>query len=239
MITGKCSADIHTHILPSMDDGAASVEESLRLLEALSRQGITTVAATPHFYADRESPGEFFDRRQKSVSLLTEKREPGMTVLTGAEVCYYPGISRTERLPEFTIGATGLLLLEMPFSEWTASVVKEVCSIRRDRQLRVVIAHIDRYFGVGGVSGRMEDLLRSGVLFQLNAGVFLDRRRRGAALELLEDRAAHFVASDCHNTKTRAPRLDEAYSVIGKKLGEDTLRWLRENSERALEGSGA
>lgn len=231
--------DIHAHILPCMDDGAASVQESLRLLEALSKQGITAVAATPHFYADRESPSEFFGRRQEAVSLLTATGETGVTVLTGAEVCYYQGISRTERLSEFAISQTGLLLLEMPFSDWTASVIKEVCSIQRDRGLQVVIAHIDRYFGVRGLSDGMEDMLRSGVFFQLNADALLDRKCRGAALGLLEDRVVHFVASDCHNMKTRAPRLNEAYSVIEKKLGRNAVDCLWEYSEKVLEGSDA
>ncbi len=91
----KCTVDIHTHILPVMDDGASSVEESLQLASELSKQRITVIAATPHFYADRENPSDFFERRQKAVSLLAEKLDKSVTVLPGAEVCYYQGISRT------------------------------------------------------------------------------------------------------------------------------------------------
>lgn len=222
--------DIHTHILPNMDDGASSAEESLQLLGALSRQGVTAAAATPHFYADREHPSEFFARRQNSLSLLMNQLDFPITILSGAEVCYYPGISRTERLPEFAIGSTKLLLLEMPFYDWTASVVDEVLSIQRDRDLKAIVAHIDRYFGTKSIK-YMEELRQNGILFQINASAFLDRRRRNEALRLLRDQTAQFVASDCHNMDSRPPRLDEAFAVIEKKLGSEYLQKLKENSE--------
>lgn len=227
----KCTVDIHTHILPCLDDGASSIEVSLQLAGELSKQGITTIAATPHFYADRGNPTDFFGRRQQAVSLLTDKLDKGITVLPGAEVYYYQGISRTERLPEFAIGQTNLLLLEMPFADWTASVINEVYSIQRDRKLQVVIAHIDRYLSKKNID-YIEDLLRFGVLFQINASAFLDKNCRNEALRMLKNRSVHFVASDCHNMASRPPKLGEAYAVIEKKLGSDCLEWLCEQSEK-------
>lgn len=227
--------DVHTHILPGMDDGASSVEESLRLLGELSRQGMTAVAVTPHFYADREHPAEFFARRQSSLSLLEKRPDLPITLLPGAEVCYYQGVSRTERLPEFAIGSTKLLLLEMPFYDWTPSVVGEVLSIQRDRNLKVIVAHIDRYFGTKSIK-YMEALRQNGVLFQINASAFLDRRRRNEALHLLRDHTAQFVASDCHNMEIRPPRLDEAFAVIEKKLGSEVLQRLKADSEVCFGG---
>ncbi len=230
MTEEKCTVDIHTHILPQMDDGASSLEESLQLAGELSKQGITVIAATPHFYADRENPSDFFDRRRKAVSLLADKLDKGVTVLPGAEVYYYQGISRTERLPEFAIGQTDLLLLEMPFGDWTRSVINEVCSIQRERKLQVVIAHIDRYMSQKNVDN-IEDMISLGMLFQINASAFLDKKRKNAALAMLKNRIVHFVASDCHNMTARPPKLRDAYEVIEKKLGSDSVKWLCEQSE--------
>lgn len=233
MMEEKCTVDIHTHILPGMDDGASSPEESLQLAHELSRQGVTVVAATPHFYADRENPSDFFDRRQNAISLFSDKLDKSITVLPGAEVCYYQGISRTERLPDFVIGQTNLILLEMPFCDWTQSVINEVCSIQRDRKLQVVIAHIDRYMSKKNIK-YIEYMLRLGITFQINASAFLDKKRRNTALNMLENRAVHFVASDCHNMTTRLPKLRDAYEVIEKKLESDALTWLCKQSKYYL-----
>ena len=65
--------DFHTHILPGIDDGSASVEESIELLKAEAAQGITKVVATPHFYANYDSPERFLERRAKAKVLLDEE----------------------------------------------------------------------------------------------------------------------------------------------------------------------
>ncbi len=230
MISGKWFADMHTHILPGMDDGSASVDESIALVSELSRQGITTVAATPHFYADRENPRQFLERRQNAIALLKECTDGNVTVLPGAEVCYYQGISQTEKLPELTIGGTNLLLLEMPFDNWNPSVINEVYSIQRDRKLNVVIAHIDRYLSKKNID-YIEDMLCFGILFQCNASAFLERKQRKEVLNMLKNREIHFIASDCHNMTVRPPRLCEAYKVIEDRLGHEAIKWLCENEK--------
>lgn len=234
MKTTNATVDIHTHILPCMDDGSASVEESLQLIAELSRQGVHTIAATPHFYADREDPDAFLERRTRAFELICGKYDPRMTVLTGAEVYYYPGISRSEHLPKLTIGSTKLLLVEMPFCDWTASMAQELLTIQRTRGLDVVIAHIDRYFGIHNTRYR-DEMLQNGILFQVNASALLDKKRRTAVFHLLKQDAVQFVASDCHNMKTRPPKLEEAYAVIGKKFGAGYAEWLREVPQTVLE----
>lgn len=230
MKTEKCKIDIHSHILPNMDDGASSEEESLNLISELSKQGITAIAATPHFYADRDNPSEFFDRRKNAGSLIADKLDKDITVLLGAEVYYYQGISRTERLSEFTIDSTNLFLLEMPFCDWTASMINEVYSIQRDRNLQVVIAHIDRYISRKNLK-LVEDMLDFGIMFQINASAFLDKKQKNNALNMLKNRMVHFIASDCHNMTARPPKLSEAYEVIEKKLGSGYLKWLEQQSQ--------
>lgn len=230
MIAENELADIHTHILPGMDDGSSSVEESLQMLNSLREQGVSTVAVTPHFYADRDNPTEFLKRRQKAVSALKEKQEPGMTVIQGAEVCYYQGVSRTEELPEFTIGDTKLLLLEMPFCDWTDSIINEVYSIQRDRKLTVVMAHIDRYISRKNMK-YISDLLYFGVLAQVNASAFIEKKRRKEALNMLQNRDVHFLGSDCHNMAVRPPRIREACDVIEDKLGHEYIRWFADYSK--------
>ena len=79
--------DLHTHILPNVDDGSSSLEESLALLRMLASQGVTLTAATPHFYATSDTPEQFFRRREAAWKQLSGAMESGMPcVLLGADL---------------------------------------------------------------------------------------------------------------------------------------------------------
>ena len=218
--------DLHSHVLPCMDDGSSSVEESLQLLSLLQGQGVDTVVATPHFYARRVAPEGFLERRSKAACRLrTYLSSTFPRVLLGAEVLYYPGISRTEKLDQLTLGTSSLLLLEMPVHPWDASMVQEVFSLSENAHLTVVLAHIDRYL-LSQKPTVWEDLHRHGVKFQVNAEALLHWRMRRCLLRMLQEEKVQFIASDCHNLVQRPPKLDLAYQVISKKLGPEMLDWL-------------
>lgn len=104
--------DIHSHILPKMDDGSSSVEESLKLLRTSAEQGITEIAATPHFYASQYSPQKFLERRAACAARLQEALTPDLPrVYLGAEVCYFDGVSRIDELEALWLQNTNILLL--------------------------------------------------------------------------------------------------------------------------------
>ena len=108
--------DFHSHILPGIDDGSQSVEMSLEMLGALKAQGAGVVCATSHFYATERSPERYLYRRQEAFEKLKPQLpEDAPEILLGAEVLYFPGISRMEALPSLCLEGTNLLLLEMPF----------------------------------------------------------------------------------------------------------------------------
>ena len=98
--------DFHTHVLPGVDDGSASVEESLALLQMEAEQGIGQVVATPHFYANHDTPERFLQRRERAEATLREALtgKPDMPELfMGAEVYFFPGMSDSDALNELTI----------------------------------------------------------------------------------------------------------------------------------------
>ena len=137
--------DIHTHILPGMDDGSGSLEESLAMAKESARQGVRLLAATPHFYATQEDPERFLQRREKSLALLESAWQEGFpTLLVGAEVRYFDGISRVEEVSWLTLDHTRILLLEMPFTSWSGRMVDEVLELQRSRGLQVLLAHVSR-----------------------------------------------------------------------------------------------
>ena len=214
--------DLHSHILPGMDDGSKDPEETGALLKLLQQQGVTTVVATPHFYA-QESPEAFLSRRQASLTQMTNLPEGCPEILFGAEVAYFPGIGSSEALIPLQINQSKLLLVEMPFSDWSDRIVEDICEIPVQLGLIPVLAHINRYPGKNQFQKYKNRLLQSGIYCQCNAEAFLSFKSRLWALNLMKTGYIQFLGSDCHNLTSRPPRLAEARVIIEKKLGNDFL----------------
>lgn len=218
--------DFHSHILPGIDDGSRSVEESIALLTQMREQGITTVVATPHFYADEQSVEMFLQRRTAAYDRLSVEYTDALPqILLGAEVLYYNGISRLEGLEKLCIENTRVLLLELPFARWSSTVVHEVLEIANTMNIIVVLAHIERYERYQR-SGVFDELYRNGIIMQVNASYFADRSTRRRALRQLRDGQIHLLGSDSHGIQNRPPRMNEAVEWIGKKYGVGILEEL-------------
>ena len=220
--------DWHSHILPKVDDGSKSVEESLAILRELKLQGVDTVIATPHFYANDESVEEFLKRRQKAYENLKPSLSADLPEIhLGAEVSYYTGISRLEGLCKLKIEGSDLLLLEMPVAKWTEYTVRELVELSSLVGTRIMLAHVERYFPLQS-SETLERLYESGILTQMNAGCLLRFSTRRKAIRALKDGAIHFIGTDCHNLSSRPPKMADAVSVISKKIGEDFIIQMNE-----------
>ena len=218
--------DFHSHVLPGIDDGSASLEESLELMRQEREQGIGHVIATPHFYPLYDEPIQFLEDRAAAEARLRQALEtkPGMPELSvGAEVYFFPGISQSDVLEGLTIGQNRCILIEMPGSPWTASMYQELEAISRQRGLIPIVAHVDRYISPLRTHGIPDRLAELPVLVQANASFFLRSSTRHLALKLLRQDKIHLLGSDCHNLTTRPPRLGDALEVIRQKLGEKPL----------------
>ena len=206
--------DFHSHILPQMDDGSRSIQESLEMLRMSAEQGIQVMAATSHFYAEENTVERFLERRETAWKTLSERMEPGMPkVLPGAEVYYFEGMQRTESLSRLRIEGTNLLLLEMPFSPWSDRMVAEIMAVNRLPDTKVVLAHIDRYLRFQKAAV-WDTLLENGVLMQVNASFFFNRFSKHKALRMAKKGQIHLLGSDCHNTTSRPPQLGEAMKFL-------------------------
>lgn len=215
--------DLHSHILPGVDDGSRDLEMTQQMLEEMARQGVRTVVATPHFYATSDKPESFFRRRAAALEQVAQLQGALPEILSGAEVAYFDGMSRSEILPQLKLGASSLVLVEMPFCRWTKRMIREVCEINLETGLTPVLAHVNRYRQAGQFPDFQEQLRDEGVLFQCNAEAFLSPFIRGWALKQLKQRNIHFLGSDAHNMTARPPKLQKAAQIIQKKLGAETL----------------
>ena len=215
--------DLHSHILPGIDDGSPNLETTRAMLLEMAAQGVQVVVATPHFYAFADRPDGFLERRSAALEKTAQLKEVNMTVLPGAEVAYFDGISHSELLPQLQLGSSGHVLIEMPFCPWTQRMIQEVCDVQPHTGLIPVLAHVNRYCRRNQLLGCIDMLLDSGVLFQCNAEAFLSPFSRRWALQQVKAGNIHFLGSDAHNLTIRAPKLKQAGAVIEKKLGKEVL----------------
>ena len=212
--------DFHTHVLPGIDDGSRNVETSLKMIRTMQEQGTDIICATPHFYASRLSPQTFLERRQASWELLYSKLpENSPQIMLGAEVLYYPGISRMEALPNLCLEGTNILLLEMPMSTWSRYTVTELQELASSGEFTLMIAHIERYYDEQK-KNVWDGLSEMGVVMQSNARRFyqsLSSMKR--ATQMLRNNEIDVIGSDAHNLISRPPNMMYAERAIRKKLG--------------------
>ena len=231
--------DIHTHILPGMDDGSGSLEESLAMAKESARQGVRLLAATPHVDATHEDPNSFLRRREKSLALLESTWQEGFpTLLVGAEVRYFDGISRVEKIAHLTLDHTRILLLEMPFTSWSGRMVDEVLELQRSRGLQVLLAHVERY--LKDQDGQAWETFRqNGVWMQCNANFFLRWQTKRKAQALFKKGEIQMLGSDTHNMTTRPPNLAMARDALVKSLGQAVWRDFERRSYALLKAGMA
>ncbi len=228
--------DLHCHILPGVDDGSANVEESVKLLEMLGSQGVDTIVATPHFYATEDTPEQFLQRREDAYRQLQQAGVDTSKIIPGAEVAYYDGMHKSQVLEQMQIGASKLILIEMPFRNWNDRMIETVCSIQIQLGLQPVLAHIERYAGRQQLKKYKDMLLENGIFFQCNVTAFLNGFKSRRYFRMLQDGQVHFIGTDSHNLTNRAPKLDQAAVIIGKKIGPGLLPELNAYARELLFG---
>ena len=220
--------DLHTHILPGLDDGADMVETSLAMLREEYVQGVDTVALTPHFYRDREHLSDFLQRREEGYhkllaaanALSEEERKMLPKLVLGAEVAWVPNLAQLPELERLCYQDTKYLLLELPFGAWDDTLFRQIYDLMNCRGITPIIAHIDRYWGTQKKE-RFETLFSLGVPVQLSAEPLLHFTTRGRALRLIKAGKVQMLISDAHNMADRQPNLGKAADVLRKKLSTE------------------
>lgn len=230
--------DFHSHILPGIDDGSASLEESIAMLKMEAEQGITHVVATPHFYARYDKPEEFLARRDWAEEKLRNEmaKYEGMPELSvGAEVYYFRGMSDSEFLPQLTIKGRKFVMIEMHNSPWPKPAIQELQAIHDRWGIVPIIAHVDRYIAPLKTHGIPEQLGKLPVFVQANADFFEKKATAGMAMRMIKKDQIQLLGSDCHNLTSRKPNLGKALELIEKRLGSDALARIDDYGRKILD----
>ena len=216
--------DLHSHILPQLDDGSDSVEMSLAMLRREAEQGVDVVCATSHYYAKYNSIPAFCERRAEALERLSSVLTAELPrVLPAAEVAYFPHMEEQDLMP-LCIQGTRTLMLEMPFADWTDLQLETVEALVLDCRYDVVLVHPERFCFSKSNRHKLEKLAELPIGLQINAGSLLRWGTRRLALDLLQMAQYPLLGSDCHNLTSRPPNLKEGRKVVMQKLGEAFLK---------------
>ena len=222
-------ADLHTHILPGIDDGAASLSEAIDLLYEEQKQGVTDIVFTPHFNIQETTIDEFLSKRDKSFEQLLKEIEkhPSLKNLNlhlGAEVKYNPNLIYND-IFDLCIRGTSYLLLELttshPFN------FEQTVLWMLSKGISPILAHVERFEYITSNSKLLEDLLYAGVVFQCNASSLYSKRLGKRVKKLLKHGYVQLLASDTHNMNTRPPELIkglEKYSKYTEMLISNSMK---------------
>ena len=214
--------DLHTHILPGMDDGAGDVRQSLVMLTQQAEQGVKTVALTPHYYPHKESPTSFLERReaawQQLNARITDSALPKLRL--GAEVAYVPGMWEWEELPRLCYDGTKVLLIELPLSAWNDDMFQELYRILSRRGITPMVAHLDRYLQIQEKK-LLYRLLDMDIPFQVSVSSLLKPFSHRARQLWFQ---GGVPVSDCHDPFRRAPNLGQLRELICRKYGAEAER---------------
>jgi protein-tyrosine phosphatase len=220
--------DLHSHILPGLDDGAADTAEAVAIARAAVADGITGMAATPHVREDY--PTEASAMRARLAELRESLAEAGvpLELHSGGEVA----LTHLDRLDEdelraFALAGSRYLLLEFPYQGWPLDLRTRIFELQV-AGLVPVLAHPERNPETIAAPNRVAALVEAGALVQLTASS-LDGRGGRAVAEtaryLLDAGVVHLVASDAHAPAVRGVGLAGAVEAVGD---EPLARWLTE-----------
>jgi protein-tyrosine phosphatase len=212
--------DLHSHILPGVDDGPPALSGSLELARAAVAAGTNTMVATPHVGVPHGVDPAVVGPATAALGQELRRAAISLQVLTGAEIAADRAVElHDEVLAGLGLGGTRWLLIEPPFAGPVA--LEPVLGELRDRGFGVVLAHPERCSGLRLDPAQLERLLGMGAVTSITASSLSGRFGRPVqdfALALLERGWVHNVASDAHDAVQRPPGVDDGFKAAGKVL---------------------
>lgn len=233
--------DIHTHILPDLDDGPDKIEESVAIAEAALTAGTHTIVATPHVLNGLDMNRSMqiaadFNRFKK----LLRRELPELSLLLGSEIYFRPHLAELAHLEVATIGGAGhYMLVEFSLGEIPKGFDKELRNLLKNG-IKPIVAHPERNATVLRRPGLIGQMIDAGALMQINAGSItgsFGKPVKKLAHNLLKRGWVHVIASDAHSVHQRGPSLEAAISAAAKIIGVAKASHLvRDNPRTIIEG---
>ncbi len=232
--------DIHTHILPGIDDGAKDWNMTMEMLQMAYQQGIRHIVATPHSYPEKKKQdAEFIKELVKDINIRAKQKMPDLDILLGNEIFYRQGIEKEiEKGEVFTLADSRYLLVEFLPGEDFRKICQGIYELTSAGYVPV-IAHMERVKSLFYDEKNIWELIENGCLMQVNCGSLTGHVFDRKTIQLhryIKRGIVHFIASDCHNLDTRCPVMQNCVKKLEKRIPETLLnRILIENPKLFLQ----
>lgn len=223
--------DIHTHILPGIDDGPKNLEESAALARCYTDLGITQIIATPHYI-----PGTAWAAScQRIVEKITElqgylqSNNIPLTIFPGMEIAFHKKFQ--EHLKSDTLlplGASSCYLLEPSFTDSAEALLHCLDQLLKQGQ-KIILAHPERIPALREMANVFDEYVQQGMRIQINIGSLLGKfgsESKNVALYLIEKNCVHYLASDAHGVNSRKPPTEEEWLELETNIGSDIVEQL-------------
>lgn len=219
--------DFHTHIIPNIDDGSKSVEETFNLIKEAKSVGFDTIISTSHYM---EKYYETDEQERKTwidaISGGLQQENIDVKLCIGSEIYFSESIMALLREHRAsTIAGTSYVLFELPLNAKPLNLYDVVYEML-GYKLVPILAHPERYSFVQNDPSLIYDLIQKGVLMQANYGSVLGLYGTKAQIivrKLLENNMIHFLGTDVHKQNSIYPKVPEAIKEIKKIIGQEKL----------------
>ncbi len=227
--------DIHSHILPGLDDGARDMAESLEFARCYERTGIKRVIATPHFLPGTAwTAGKDIVRQSvRDLQASLDRHNIDLQVFPGMEIAFHKRLEERLCTDSFLpLGESGYYLIEPSFQNEQDLLLASLTSLLTMGK-KIILAHPERIVSLHNQLDALADLVKLGLLIQVNAGSLLGcfgPESLNAANRFYQKHCLHFIASDAHNLTKRAPINAEEWRRISALQNGEILSICKNNS---------
>lgn len=226
--------EVHSHILPGIDDGSPDVDTSLKMIDMLKKQGAQAIILTPHYYSDSISYEDFIAKRDNALELLKSSLPPDSPkLIPAAEVYITKYLLNNSNLDKIKIGNTDYALIEHSFScDFSQDIYDRLLNLNYDYGVKPILAHIERYSAFMEDFDLLDEYIDMGCLAQVNISSFVDspRHLKKKLFKLLQTGRIHLIGSDCHNLSSRKPDFETGVGEIIKKCSRSVIEELENNA---------
>ena len=212
-------ADVHSHVLCGIDDGAKDLKETRELLVQLAQGGVTHLALTPHYYPYKRSVSSFLEKRKASYDLLlTLPEAKSFTLTLGAEVYLTETLMNNEDLSPLCYEGTRYMLTELEYTDsFTDATRMRLLHLTEDYGIVPILAHIDRYPFFRRETRHLAWLESIGCLFQVNLSALTGPFSQRRMLRLYDRGRLHFLGEDAHHTVLSPQIREKVFSRLEQK----------------------
>jgi protein-tyrosine phosphatase len=231
--------DIHCHILPGVDDGAKSIEDSLLMAGEAAIEGIHTIIATPHLNSQYNNRKELILTKVGELNQALKDAKIDVTILPGQEPRIYGEILEDFEKDDIqTLNDSQYIFIEFP-SNHVPRYTEKLLFDLQVKGLTPIIVHPERNSELIERPEILFRLVEKGALTQVTAASlcgYFGKKIKSFSMQLIESNLTHFIASDAHNISTRSYKMEEAFNLIDSKFGTDYVYLFQENAELLIEG---